>query len=331
MWRREPDAPVQNVRFSIYPEPGSAFATSTGSVVAPQFVLSPDGRHLVYVATSEGPQRLWVRTLDALAASSLEGTEGASQPFWSPDSRSIGFFAQGKIKVIQLGGGLPVVRGEGGAGGDTRGGAWATDGTILITLTSTAGLSRLASDGSLQPVVSSLASGNPPMDRFPWVLADGKHFVFVHRDRDPNLRGIYLASLESNARTRLTEGDWGPVAVDDHLLYLRGPALMAQPLKVQERRLTGEPVVLLKNVASTTAGNMAASVSHTGTIAYADPWPISGELIWFSRDGSPLGRPVAPLGDYVTLTLSPDGSRVAFSRVDPQTGTADIWLAEAEG
>jgi dipeptidyl aminopeptidase/acylaminoacyl peptidase len=166
------------------------------------------------------------------------------------------------------------------------------------------------------------------LDRFPWMLADGSHFVFHHRDREKSLQGIYLATLGSDARARLTEGDWGPFVVDDFLLYLRGPRLMAQRLSVADGRLLGNPAVLLDNVVGTTSGYMGASVSHTGSLAYAEPWPSSGELIWFSRDGRPLGPPVAPLADYITVTLSPDGSRVAFSRVDPQTSTADLWLSD---
>jgi len=328
LWRGEPNTPVQDVRFSIYPESGSAFATSTGSVVTPQFALSPDGRHLVYVATSEGPPRLWERSLDALAARPIDGTEDASYPFWSPDSRSIAFFAHSKLKVVPLSGGLPVVKGDANSSRDVRGGAWASDGTILLAPSATAGFLRFTSDGSVQRAFSNLASGGPPLDRFPWVLSDGKHFVFSHRNPDTSLRGIYLAALGSNARTRLTDGDWGPVVVDDHLLYLRGPALMVQRLSVAEGRLIGDPIVLIDNVASSTGGHMGVSVSRTGTLAYAEPWPTSGELLWFARDGKMLGSSVAPLADYVSLALSPDGTRVVFSRVDPQTSTADVWLSD---
>jgi serine/threonine protein kinase len=131
LWRAEPSTPLRDLRFSIYPEPGAVFATSiAASVVTPQFALSPDGRHLVYVAASAGPPRLWVRALDELSARPLDGTEDASEPFWSPDSRSIAFFSQSKIKTIDLSGGRPVVRGD--ASGDKRGGAWAPDGTFLF-------------------------------------------------------------------------------------------------------------------------------------------------------------------------------------------------------
>ncbi len=157
LWRGEPNATMQDVRFSIYPEPGSTFASSTASVVAPEFALSPDGRHLAYVARSAGSPLVWVRTLNTLSARSFEGTEDASFPFWSPDSRSIAFFSQGKVKVVDLSGGLPVVRGD--VSRDARGGAWAPDGTILVTRTASSGLSRLLPDGSLQPVFSALNPG----------------------------------------------------------------------------------------------------------------------------------------------------------------------------
>jgi serine/threonine protein kinase/Tol biopolymer transport system component len=326
VWRGEPSPAVRDVRFSIYPESGTEFDASTGTVVAPQFALSADGRHLVYVGTSEGRPMLWVRTLDKLAARPLDGTWDASYPFWSPDSRLIAFFSQGRIKVVPLDGGLPVVKGE--ATRDTRGGAWAPDGTMLVSLSATDGLSRVATDGSLQPVFSNLDPKKHPLDRFAWILADGKHFVFAHRNLDERVRGIYLATLGSNERTRLTDGNWGPVSIDDYLLYLRGSTLLAQRLSVADGRLTGDPSVLLENVAATTAGYMGAAVSRTGTLAYVEPLPTRGELIWFSRKGLPLGPPVAPLADYVTLALSPDGSRVAIGRVDPQISTADIWLSD---
>jgi serine/threonine protein kinase len=320
--RGEPRTVVQDVRFSIYPESGSAFATSPASVVAPQFALSPDGQHLVYVATSAGPPRLWVRTLSALAARPLDGTEDASQPFWSFDSRSIGFFAHGKLKVVDLRGGLPVVRGDAHEG---RGGAWAPDGTIILAQTGSSPLSRLSPGGLMEP---AFPNSDQMADRFPWLLPDGKHLVFAHRNRDASRRGVYLGKLESNARTRLTEGDWGPVVVDEHLLYLRGPTLLAQRLSLADGRLTGDPAVVLEGVAGASTGFMGVSVSRRGTLAYAQTWPTSGELLWFSRDGRALAPPAAPFADYVSLALSPDDSRVAVSRVDPQVGMADVWVLD---
>ncbi|MGI0149821.1 MAG: hypothetical protein ACREDF_09865, partial [Thermoplasmata archaeon] len=202
--------------------------------------------------------------------------------------------------------------------------------TILFTPYSTVGLSRLTPDGSLQQVFTDTSSGNPALDRYPSMLVDGQHFVFLHRNEDESVRGTYLATLGSNLRTRLTDGYCGPVAIDEHLLYLRGPALMAQRFRVADGALQGDPDVLLENVAGTTTGYMGVSVSHTGTLAYVEPWPMSGELTWFSRDGRPLGPPVAALANYVSVALSPGGGRITFGRVDPQTGTSDIWLSDLD-
>ena len=322
LWPR-PVAGVTDVRFSIYAAPASTFATAPASAVAPQFAMSPDGGHLVFVATFEGRNRLWLRTLSAVAARSLPGTEDASLPFWSPDSRSIGFFSQGKLKVVRLEGGVPEVKAD--ASRDTRGGAWLADGTILMTGSPSGGLLRLT-DGGSEPVFTRPGSPNFVLDRFPSVVPDGRNFVFGHRHSDPNVRGLYLSNLADRTRSRLTDGEWSPVVVDDHLMFLRGRTLMAQPLDLRNRRLTGEPVVLLEGVGSATTGYMGVSASRTGTLAYAQPWPTVGTVSWFSRDGRQIGQPILPLADYVDIALSPDGSQVSFSQVDPQIGSADLWL-----
>jgi serine/threonine protein kinase len=320
LWPR-PAADVTDVRFSIYAAPASTFATPPASAVAPQFAMSPDGRHLVYVATFEGRNRLWLRTLNAVEVRALPGTEDALLPFWSPDSRSIGFFSQGKVKVVRLEGGVPEVKAEGSR--VARGGAWLADGTILMVRTG-GGLLRLTTGGS-EPVFTTPGLQSV-LDRFPSVLPDGRNFVFVHRHSDPNVRGLYLSNLAERTRSRLTDGEWNPVVVDDHLLFLRERTLMAQALDLRNRRLTGEPVVLLEGVGSTTTGYMAVSASRTGTLAYAQPWPTVGTVSWFARDGRQIGQPILPLADYVDIALSPDGSKVSFSKVDPEVGSADLWL-----
>jgi Tol biopolymer transport system component len=326
--RPEMPVPVRDVRFSIYPESGSAFSTPPASVVVAQFALSPDGSALVYVATFNGRAILWVRPLNALAARVLPETEDAMYPFWSADGRSIGFFSQGKLKTVGLDGGALVVRTS--ASLASRGGAWAPDGTLLISTIGNAGLSRLSADGSVQPALPVLRDAGERSHRWPSLVPDGRHFLFVVRSSDVGKRGIYLAALDSETKTRLVEGDWGARWIDGRLLFIRTRSLMAQTLDLENRRVTGEAVPLVENLGITTTGYAAFDISHAGTLAYSDPWPAQGELLWFGRDGRQLGKPIAPLADYVGFALSPDSGRIVTSRVDPQTSSGDIWLLDVD-
>ena len=308
-----------------YPEHGSVFSTPPASVVAPQFALSPDGRTLAFVATANGRAMLWMRPLNALAARVVPGTEDALYPFWSPDSRSLGFVAQGQLKAVTLGGG-PVVRTN--VSFDTRGGAWGPDGSQLVTLTPNGGLSLVSTDGSSRPALALNGASGEASHRWPSWLPDGRHFLFMMRHADVRKRGVYLAAVGDETRTRLTDGDWGAAAVDGRLFFLRGRTLMMQTLDVEGRRLTGEAVPLLNDVGTTSTGYAAFSVSRTGTLAYSETWPVQGELIWFGRDGRQLGNPIASRADYVAFDLSPDATRLAISPVDPQTTTGDIWILD---
>ncbi len=322
--RPERPAPIRDVRFLVHPERGSTFSTPPASVVAPQFAISYDGSALAYVATSNGRAMVWVRPLDSALAQVVPGTEDASHPFWSPDGRSLGFFSQGKFKTVSISGGAQVVRTI--AALDSRGGAWAPDGTILISPGSASGLMRVTTDGSVQPTLLLDRATLVRSHRWPSFLPDGRHFVFVLRSPDVNKRGIYLAALGSDATTRLVEGDWGAAGVDDQLLFIRGRTLLAQTLDVANRRVIGEPTPLLSGIGVSSNGYSGFSISRNGTLAYSEPWPAQGELVWFSRDGRQIGDPITPLADYVSFSSSPDWSRLAMSRVDPLIGTGDIWL-----
>ena len=326
VWRPEPPRPVRDLRFSISPEPGSAFSTTAASVVTAQFALSGDGSTLVYVATSNGRPMLWVRPLNVLAAHVLAGTEDATAPFWSPDGRSIGFFSQGRFKTVSLDGGTPVERTS--AALDARGGAWAPDGTLLISINGSAGLSRLSADDSLQPGLPVLRDAGERSHRWPSFLPDGRHYLFGVRSSDSGKRGVHLSALDSETKTRLVDGDWGARVIDGRLLFIRARSLFAQPLDLENRRVTGEPVRLLENIGITTTGYAAFDISRNGTLAYADPWPAQGELLWFGRDGRQLREPIAPLADYPSFAVSPDSNRVVMSRVDPQTNSGDIWVLD---
>jgi hypothetical protein len=242
--------------------------------------------------------------LDALEARPLPGTEDAIYPFWSPDGRTIGFFAQGKLKVVSVDGGTAVVT---DASFDSRGGAWAPDGTMLINPVANGGLSRVSANGTSTPVATVDSAAGESSLRWPSWLPDSRHFLTVARNHNDERRGIYLGAVDDPSRSLLVNSDWGAAAVDGRLLFLRGPTLMAQTLDLEQKRLTGEPLVLLDGVGAGTNGYSAFSASSTGTLAYSRPWPTLGQLQWFDRSGRRIGDPVAPLADYV-LRADPHAS-----------------------
>jgi eukaryotic-like serine/threonine-protein kinase len=326
-WRGAASAPIRDVRFLVYPEPGSELSPPAVSVMAPQFGLSHDGRHLAFVATSAGQPMLWVRPLAATTSRMLPGTENATYPFWMPDGVTIGFFAQSRFKVVRIDGGTARVVTS--ASFDPRGGAAAPDGTTLVNLVANQGLARVASDGSTDVAAPLNTAAGETGLRFPFFLPDSRHFVALVRNTNDNKRGLVLGTLDDRARSTLTSSDWGGAVLDNFLLYLQGSTLMRQRLDVSAARLTGDAVPLLDGIGGSTSGYPALSVSYTGTLAYAEPWPTLGELVWFDRTGR-RGATVGPLADYIDFAPSPDGRHLAVSRVDPQTNTGDVWLLDFE-
>src|SRR3989442_6268456 len=154
------------------------------------FAISPDGRRLVFSATNEGKSQLWVRRLDSVAAQPLGGTDGAIYPFWSPDSASVGFFADGKLKRIDIAGGAPQVLASASAG---RGGAWNRDGTILFAPAVTSPLLKVSATGGEPVAVTRLGEGQPA-HKFPQFLPDGRHFIYFVFGGPA--QGVYAASLD---------------------------------------------------------------------------------------------------------------------------------------
>ena len=313
--------------FTIDPPPGLSLAGPAASTSVPQVALSPDGRHLVFVAAgAQGHSNLWLRALDNPQSRALAGTEGAFDPFWSPDSRRVGFLSQGILKLTDIDtDGSPQVIGRGPV--DSRGGAWNTDRTILFYGARGAALSRVSESGSrMDDVMFTDAVG---MARWPEFLPDGKHILFQVRNVDPNRRGIYVASVNENGSglRRLIGSDWAAHYGSDHLLFLDGSTLMAQPFDLTRLELSGTPAAVARGVGGASTAYGAFSVSATGVLAYTGGLSTQSELRWVDRSGR-MGDPIAPKADYVDLSLSADQSRVAYSRVDPQQQAPDVWILD---
>ena len=205
------------------------------------FAISPDGRRLAFVASSEGQPRLWLRPLDQTTAQPLPGTEGATFPFWSPDSRSIGFFAEGKLKRIDIAGGLPQVLASAPFG---EGGAWNRDGVIVFAPSSFSPLYRVPAAGGEPVAITRLDPPRQVMHVFPQFLPDGRHFLFFAQGSS-EASGIYLGSLDGGEPKRLTAADSaGGYLEPDWVVFIRQRALMARRLDVARGELTGDPVTV---------------------------------------------------------------------------------------
>jgi eukaryotic-like serine/threonine-protein kinase len=289
------------------------------------FAISPDGRRLVFQAVGSAGQQLWLRSLDTPVAAPIAGTEGAiaPHPFWSPDSRSIGFFAGGKLKRIDVSGGLPQTLAD---APDGLGGTWSAEGVILFSPSTNTPLFRVQASGGEVSPVTKLDAPRQTNHGFPFFLPGGRQFLFYALGE---LRGTYVGSLDSRETKRLTEAESaGAYLGSGWLLFVRQRSLMAQRLDLGRTELTGDPVVLADQVRGGGFGVGAFSVSAGSTLAYRVDRQDRRQLIWFDRSGTPLGT----LGDpdvqvYSSPELSRDGHSVVFSR--PIQNNADIWRIDA--
>src|SRR5918999_919260 len=314
------EEPAAATRFLIAP-PGE------GEVLGAP-LISPDGRRVVLVVRDAvGRQSLWLRPLDALDAQQLAGTEAGDQPFWSPDGRSIGFIAAGKLKKLDVSGGPAQTLSD----AVSVGGAWNRDGVIVFSRSSTEGLYRIpAAGGTPEPLTTLDKSRNEYVHAWPHFLPDGRHFLYVAGTSPREKSAIFLGSLGSK-QTRLLLNVESSVAYapPGYLLYAREGTLVARPFNADRLELTGEAVPVVKQIGFT-LGNARAhfSVSETGTLLYrTNTAAADTQLVWFDRAGKQLDT-VGAAGRYSDIRLSPDGKRVAFQRLDPEKGASDVWVME---
>jgi Tol biopolymer transport system component len=281
--------------------------------------ISPDGRHLAFVAVSEGRTRLWVRNLETGAAQPLRGTDGVSFPFWSPDSQSIGFFASERLFRIRLDGSAPRSLGSIVIG---TGGTWNETGTILTPMVPDSQLYRLPADGG-QPESQTLPPP-PGGHRFPCFLPDGRHFLFFVAES----RAVFLGSLDGAAPRHLLDADASAVfAPPSDVLFVRDGVLYAQRFDLTRLAVDGPPVSLASGVAiSEGSGAAAISASRDGTIAYrTGSGAQDKQFVWFDRSGKRL-REVGKPGSQLNPALSPNGRQIVFTR--GVGGNTDVWISD---
>jgi eukaryotic-like serine/threonine-protein kinase len=280
--------------------------------------ISPDGRSIVF-DRAEGKAQLWIRPLDSEEPRPLPGTENGFLPFWSVDSRSLAFFANGKLKRIDLAGGPAQVLADASSG---RGGAWNLDGAIIFSGTSSGPLSRISRDGTSG--MATRLEKDQGSHRYPQFLPDGRHFLYLALGK-PEVSGVYVGSLDSMESKRIVSSDAQAIyAPPGYLLFLRQGTLLAQPFDVKRLQLTGEPRPLAEHVATTFTGLMVVSAAN-GTVAYRTSAGDDARLTWMDRAGKEVGT-FGPVGPWGPVDLSPDETRVVTQK--PEGGNMDLWMIE---
>ncbi len=320
---------VHAIRSFILPPENSSFDFITGTN-AGSLSISPDGRRLTFVApTAAGKNLLWVRSLDAVSPQALTGTEGASYPFWSPDSRFIGFFADQKLKKIEAADGLALTLCDAPMG---RGGAWNRDGVIVFAPDSVGVLQQVSASGGAPGAVTKFDDGRGELtDRWPYFLPDGQHFLYLRRGiaGSESQTAIYVASLASKESKLLFRASSNVGYAQGYLLFLREGMLMARAFDAKRLEMLGDAFPIAEMVQSEPSmARGVFAVSENGVLTYQTGSVKSGsQLAWFDRNGKQLSV-LGDLAIYDFPQLSPDGKRVTVTIVDPQNGNQDVWLYE---
>ena len=295
--------------------------------------LSPDGTRLALVARdSSGLNRLWIRPLGSAVARALPGTDNPSLPFWSPDGRSIGFFADGKLKRIDTGGGPPQTICPAPV---ARGGAWSRDGVILFAPVSDGPLFRVDATGGTPTAVTKFdAKRGETSHRWPVFLPDGKRFLYYIASFGVPKEGtgLYVGSLDSKKEKFLLRAGANTAYAPGYLVYFREGNLLGQKFDEAGERLVGEPFALAEDIQFFPQQQAALFSASANGVLVSQPRSDTSvsQLVWFDRTGKPLSS-LGPPANQANPRMSPDGKRVALDIVDPQTGNQDVWIYESGG
>jgi eukaryotic-like serine/threonine-protein kinase len=311
-----------SMRFQIQPPENTRFNVSSEGGPA---VLSPDGHAISFLSVDPtGGGHLWIQKVGSTSAKPLAGTEWATYPFWSGDSKSIGFIANGKLKIVDSNGGPTLTLCPARS---SRGGTWVGD-VILFAPETTGPIYRVSAKGGEPQQVTRIDTSKHSTHRWPFLLPDGKHFLYLAASHQRNAEhdGIYFASLDSEENHLVVRTNSNAIFVSNTLLYLRNNDLMAQKFDLNKGELKGEPTLITQNVhfdEATWCGYFSASQNdrlvfqtrqETGALA-------PSKLVWFDRTGKDLGA-IAEKDVYGMAALSPDEKKIAVQIGDP----GDVWI-----
>ncbi|HKW15840.1 MAG TPA: protein kinase, partial [Candidatus Krumholzibacteria bacterium] len=332
-------APTTNAQpltqLSLTLPPNSSLALRGQNPAPP--AISPDGRRVVFGISSGGSATLYVRSLDQDEAVELPGTDGAAYPFWSPDNQKVAFFAGGKLKRVDASGG-PVTSVCDAALG--KGGTWADDGTIYFAPNYASGIFKVASSGGTATAVTVADSSRGEVShRFPRMLPDQKHFLYLARavsvrsgsTSDVGIK-LKVASTDGKDVREIMPTESNAAYSNGRLLFTRNGFLVAQVFNPSTFQLSGEPVPLATHMRAITGASWSLfDVSSSGNLIYQAGTAVEGnQLTWVDMKGQKIG----PLGDTAQhddpVRISPDGSQVTLSIFDPRVGTPDVWIYDVK-
>ena len=321
---QSPRAPQVSVHSYVLP-PEKASYVLTGNSGGPP-ALSPDGLRIAFPAKgADGKQMLWIRPLNSAVAQPMSGTEGASYPFWSADSRYVAFFAAAKLHKVEAGGGPPQALCDAPSG---RGGTWNSTGTIVFAPDTTTGLARVDAAGGTRVALSTV-DAKETSHRWPDFLPDGNHLLYFAHGTTSADSGIYLAALDSKDRKLLLHNDSNAIyAAPGYLLFVRDNTLVAQRFNLRSLALEGEAKPVADHVAvNTDIYRSILTASANGELLYQHGAAGGGsQLVWYDPSGK-QGESVLPeTADYYQPMLSPDASKLVFALEN--NGIGDIWVLD---
>jgi serine/threonine protein kinase/Tol biopolymer transport system component len=321
--------PTDVTRTSLLPQPGADFYPDSNAVA-----ISPDGRQVVYVVGSPtaAQSQLWIRALDQPKARRIEGGDNSRLPFWSPDSKRIGFFADKKLKIVVAAGGRAEIVADAPFG---RGAAWGPNDVIVFAGDAGGRLRRVKASGGEAVAVTELdESRKESAHRFPRFLPDGEHFLYAALPGNAGRFEIFVGSIAGNVKTHVGTMECAPVYADPGwLLFVRNGVLAAQQFDARGFKLIGDPIpledeptIILEPTMSMTAGN-AVSASTTGALAYFSAASQNTVATWLDETGKPTGTLALPAAQYSSVRISPTGSHALLVRSMSRSDSS-LWLVD---
>ncbi len=323
---REEAVSAETTWFGVPPPDNGIYSGDVASVPSTMLALSPDGRRLAFVASQAGAKPLlWIRELNSLHAEALPGSDNAAYPFWSPDSKWIAYFADGKLHKVLTSGRNHEVLCDAPVG---RGGTWNKDGTIVFAYGSAGPLYRISAEGgTVTPLTALDPVRGEHTHRWPHFLPDGQNFLYFTRSSNKEYQGIYVASLQRTTGRLLRRSHSGAIYASEHVLFVERSVLKAQRFDPAQLQLSGSAQTVARQVGGSTVHYGSMSASENGRLAYGSGVLPDSQLLWMDRSGTVVGRVGEP-GDYTSVQLSPRGDRVAVGLVDPRFSTPDVWVID---